>query len=154
MHDLPQQLKALGLTLPPPPKPGGNYVPVVVRNRTAYVAIQLPKLGTDYLWQGRFGTDLTAEDGYKAAQLVALNILSQLYHHTDRNLVLALNHFDGYYQASGSFNEAPHVFDGASDLFVKLWGENGRHTRAIFGVERLPLNLSVGITAQFAVLEA
>ncbi len=149
--DIRGSLQKLSLALPEPPKPGGNYMPVNCVGNIAYVAIQLPKHNGEDLYIGRLGVELTTEQGYLAAQLVALNILSQVHHAVGFEKVLAINHYDGYYQAADEWMGAPRVFDGASDLFVNVLGEQGRHSRAIFGVERLPRNYAVGITATFTL---
>lgn len=73
------RLDSLGLILPPTPTPAAHYVPWVVRNGTIYLAGQTPKDGTVLKYQGQLGTDLTVEQGYKAAQLCALRLLSVLH---------------------------------------------------------------------------
>jgi enamine deaminase RidA (YjgF/YER057c/UK114 family) len=140
------------LVLPKPPQPGGSYEAVNVVGDIIYVAIQLPKLNDEFLFQGRLGKEISTEDGYKAAQLCALNVLSQINTHIGFNRLLAINHFDAYYQAFGDWEEAPKVIDGASHVFLNILGEKGKHTRAIFGVERLPRNMCVGITATFTLV--
>jgi enamine deaminase RidA (YjgF/YER057c/UK114 family) len=149
--DIQEKIKELGLTLPPTSIPGGNYVPLVRRGNIGFIAIQFPKVGSEYM-TGKLGPHFSTEQGYQAAQLCALNVVQQLIANAIPLDAIAFNHFDGYYQATGDWDEAPRVFDGASDLFVNLFGENGRHTRAIFGVERLPRNFPVGITITFTYL--
>ncbi|MGV3540905.1 MAG: RidA family protein [Rufibacter sp.] len=145
------KLKALGLTLPEVSTPGGNYVSVNLRQNIVYIAIQFPILNEEYLYQGRLGSDLTTEDGYKAMQLCALNVIAQVQGKIGFDKVVGLNHIDAYFQASGSWDESPKVVNGASDLFVEVLGEKGVHSRAIFGVEKLPRNFSVGLTSTFTV---
>lgn len=65
--------------------------------------------------------------------------------------ILGLNHVDAHFQAGRSWDEAPEVFVGASDLFVNILGDKGAHSRAINGVETLPRNFSVGLTASFTI---
>ena len=147
------QLDKLGLTLPEAPKPGGNYVSVNIRANIAYIAIQLPKLGDDWKYKGRLGAELTSEDGYKAMQLCALNVLAHINKSIGFENIVGLNHMDAYYQASEGWDDAPKIVDGASDVFVSVLGEKGKHSRAIFGVDKLPRNFSAGITCSITIKE-
>lgn len=145
------RLTELGHTLPGASTPGGSYVSVNVRNNIAYVAIQFPILNGNYHFQGRLGEDLNTDDGYNAMQMCALNVLSQIHHKVGFGQVLGLNHIDAYYRGSTTWDDAPKIVDGASELFVGVLGESGQHTRAIFGVEHLPRNFSVGLTTSFTL---
>ena len=148
---LEEKLKAMGLILPEVSKPRGNYVSVNVRNNIDYIAIQFPILNGEYLYRGRLGVELTTEEGYKAMQLCAANVLAQINKKIGLNKV-GLNHIDAYYQAGAEWDDAPKVVNGASDLFVNILGDNGIHSRAIFGIERLPRNFSVGLTSSFTIV--
>ena len=149
--DIKTKLTELHLELPQASTPGGSYVSVNTRGNIAYVAIQFPIKNGEYLYMGRLGKDLFTEEGYEAAQLCALNVLSQVEAKVGFENVLGLNHIDAYYQSKGSWDDAPKVVDGASDLFVNVLAEAGQHSRAIFGVQRLPRNFSVGITSSFTL---
>jgi enamine deaminase RidA (YjgF/YER057c/UK114 family) len=144
-------LTALDLTLTPPGAPGGNYLPVNIRGNIAYVSIQFPKRGTEFLYKGRLGQELNTGEGYKAAELSALNVLAQIKEFVGFENLVGLNHMDAYFQASGDWDESPVVVNGASDLFVKVLGEKGVHSRSIFGVDHLPKNFSVGICCSFTL---
>lgn len=135
-----------------PPKPGGSYVSVNVRNKVAYVAIQFPIRNDEYLYTGRLGDAITTEDGYIAAAMCAANVLAQIHNYVGFDKVAGLNHADIYYQAHGNWDDGPVIANGASDLFVKVLGDKGIHTRAIFGVDKLPRNFCVGITCSFSLL--
>ena len=148
-----QQLLQLGLRLPAVSTPGGSYDSVNVRGSIAYVAIQFPIFDGDYRYRGRLGAAVSTEAGRSAMQLCALNVLAQIDVKVGFEQVLGLNHIDGYYQAAPEWDDAPLVVDGASDLFVSVLEDRGRHTRAIFGVERLPRNFSVGLTASFTLFQ-
>ncbi|MDF3820529.1 RidA family protein [Leptospira sp. 96542] len=149
--DIQKRVAELGLSLYEPPKPGGNYLSVNVRGNIVYVAIQTPKKNGEFLYQGRIGLDVSEEDAYLGMQLCALNVVSQIHHHIGFEKILGMNHMDAYFQAIPSFENGPKIVDGASNLFVDVLGESGRHTRAIFGVESLPKNLSVAITCTFTL---
>ena len=146
-----EKLKSLGLSLPPIAPPGGSYVSVNVRGSIAYVAIQFPILGEEYKYLGRYGWELSTEDGYQAARLTALNILAQIEHYVGFDKIEGLNHIDAHYQAAVGWDEAPKVVNGASDLFVEVLGDAGKHSRGIYGVDNLPLNFSIGITSSFTL---
>ena len=146
-----EKLKTLGLSLPEIAPPGGSYVSVNVRGHIAYVAIQFPIEDGEYKYLGRYGWELSTEDGYKAAQLTALNILAQIDHYVGFDKIEGLNHIDAHYQAAVGWDDAPKVVNGASDLFVDVLGEAGKHSRGIFGVDNLPRNFSIGITSTFTL---
>lgn len=145
-------LSQLGLTLPDVTTPGGSYVSVNVRGKIAYVAIQFPIVNSEYFYQGRLGKDLTTDDGYKAMQLAALNVLAHIHTKIGFENIEGLNHIDAYYQAAATWDDGPKVVNGASDLFVQVLGDKGIHSRAIFGVDRLPRNFSVGLTCTFTLV--
>lgn len=84
-------------------------------------------------------------------RLCALNVITQVKNKIGFENILGLNHIDAYFQSGRSWDESPEVVDGASDLFVNILGNKGAHSRAIFGVEALPRNFSVGLTASFTI---
>jgi enamine deaminase RidA (YjgF/YER057c/UK114 family) len=145
------RIRKLGLELPEASTPGGNYVSVNIRNTIAYIAIQFPIWNGDYRYQGRLGDAINTEDGKKAMELCALNVLAQIEKKIGFDKFAGLNHIDAYFQAGEDWDESPQVVDAASDLFVNVLGEKGRHSRAIFGVERLPRNFCVGLTASCTI---
>ena len=145
------KLKAHSLELPKVSIPGGNYVSVNIRGNIAYVAIQFPIEDGSYLYQGRLGDKITTAEGYEAMKLSALNVIAQIEAKVGFDNVIGLNHIDAYFQAGKNWDESPEVVNGASDLFVNILGDKGTHSRAIFGVETLPRNFSVGLTASFTI---
>lgn len=145
-------LAKLGLELPEPSTPGGAYTSVNIRGNIAYIAIQFPIRNQQFLYQGRLGEELSTEQGYEAMQLCALNVISQINAKVGFDRVDGLNHIDAYFQAGKGWDESPAVVNGASELFVNVLEEAGRHSRAIFGVERLPMNFSVGLTATVTLI--
>lgn len=145
------KLKEFGLTLPKISSPGGNYVSVNVRGNIAYVAIQFPIENDIYLHQGRLGDKITTIEGYNAMKICALNVLAQIENKIGFENIIGLNHVDAYYQSTKNWDESPEVVNGASDVFVNILEEKGIHTRAIFGVENLPRNFSVGLTTSFTI---
>ncbi|RDY60878.1 RidA family protein [Flagellimonas nanhaiensis] len=148
-----KKLKEYGLVLPEPTEPGGSYVSVNTRNHVAYVSIQFPILNGDFLFKGRLGEKVSTGEGRKAMELCALNVLSQIHHKIGFEAVQGLNHLDAYYQSSQNWDDAPLVVDGASNLFVNILGDKGMHSRAIFGVQKLPRDFCVGLTTSFSLAQ-
>ncbi len=146
-----ENLSKLNLELPEVSTPAGSYVSVNVRGNIAYIAIQFPILNEDYLFQGRLGNEISTEEGFKAMELCALNVLAQVDKKIGFDNIIGLNHIDAYFQSGTNWDDSPIVVNGASDLFVKVLEEEGKHSRAIFGVEKLPRNFSVGLTASFTI---
>ena len=139
------------LELPEITSPGGSYVSVNIRGYIAYVAIQFPIKNEINLYRGRLGDKLSTQEGYKAMKLCALNVIAQIEAKIGFENIIGLNHIDTYYQSSEYWDDSPIVVNGASDLFVSLLEEKGKHSRAIFGVQNLPRNFSVGLTATFTI---
>ena len=146
------RLAALGLSLPSAPAPAANYVPFCLAHNFLYIAGQLPRGPSGIVYTGKVGTDLSIEDGQKAAQLCCLNILAQVK--------AALGGFDrlvqcvrltGLVNAAPDFRDHPQVINGASDLMVALLDAKGRHTRVAAGASSLPSNAAVEIDATFAI---
>jgi len=151
-NNMTDNMQAPAIDFSNPPQPGGSYVAVNIRDNIAYVAIQFPIKEDKFFFIGRFGDNVATEEGYQAARLAAINVLAQINKFVGFDNVIGLNHADIYYQASGDWDEGPRVANGASDLFLEVLGERGKHTRAIFGVERLPRSFSVALTASFTII--
>jgi enamine deaminase RidA (YjgF/YER057c/UK114 family) len=144
-------IENLGLSLPKVSTPGGNYVSVNLRGNIAYVAIQFAIIDEVYHYQGRLGNEISSEEGYKAMEMCALNVIAQIEQKVGFDNVIGLNHIDAYFQAGTDWDDSPIIVNGASDLFVNVLGDKGTHSRAIFGVDSLPRNFSVGLTATFTL---
>ncbi len=146
-----KKLNKHNLKLPEISTPGGSYESVNVRGNIAYIAIQFPIWNEKYQYQGRLGEEVNTNEGYKAMELCALNVIAQVNAKIGFDSIVGLNHIDIYFQSGANWDNSPIVANGASDLFVKLLEEKGTHSRAIFGVEKLPRNFSVGLTASFTL---
>jgi enamine deaminase RidA (YjgF/YER057c/UK114 family) len=149
-----QNLAALGLSLPQPPSPGGNYVPAKQVAGVLYLSGVI-SIGPQGLIAGLAGADRTIEDGYAAAQacaLMQLAVLKRELGSLDRVAeVLTLN---GYVNAAPGFGDSPAIINGASDLLVRVFGESGRHVRAAIGVSALPRNALVEVQMSVRVKES
>ncbi len=146
------RLKSLGYELPPAPPAVANYVPYVVSGDLLYVSGQLSKAADGSMITGRLGgspgAGLTVEDGYKAAQLSALNILAQAKAALgDLGRIGQVLRLNGFVAATADFTEHPKVVNGASDLIGSVLADAGKHTRVAVGVPSLPMNAAVEVDA-------
>jgi len=150
------KLGALGLTLPIRPTPIANFLPFRVSGNTVYLAGQTCELDGQIVYSGCVGEDVTLEVAKKAAELCALNLLSCLREACQGRLdrVARCLRVGGFVQAKSGFPRVPAVIDGASELFVALWGEHGRHARTAVGVATLPQNAAVEVDAIFELRSA
>lgn len=146
------RLASRGLSLPDPPKPGGAYDSVRAIGGVAYVAVQFPFAEGDLAFRGRLGRELTTQDGYRAAELCALNVLAQMHRYVGFKRILGLNRIEAHMLTVDGWDDFPKVLDGASRLFADALGdEAGRHARALSGVERLPMDAPIALTATFTL---
>ncbi len=146
-----KNLEINGYKLPKVSTPGGSYISVNIRGNIAYIAIQFPIVDEKYFYQGRLGDQISTDEGYRAMEMCALNVLAQVKAKVGFEAIVGLNHIDAYFQSNGDWDESPTVVNGASDLFVKILEERGHHSRAIFGVHKLPRNFCVGLTVSFTI---
>jgi len=146
MDPIETKLAELGLSLPPPPSPGGNYVPHRFNGNTLILAGVISARDGAVTHAGQVGQHQTVESGYAAAQVCALNTLAAIKGALgDLSRVDEFLYLGGYVNAVAGFDQSPQVINGASDLFVKLYGEAGKHARAAIAVAGLPKNATVEI---------
>ena len=153
MTDIDTTLRDMGLSLPSATTPAGSYVPVVQTGNLLFVSGQIPVEADGTRHTGRCGEDVTVEVAQAAAQLCALNILAQVkaaLGSLDR--VARIVKVNGYVNSTPDFPDHPKVVNGASDLFVKLFGENGKHARAAIGVANLPFGVCVEVEAVVEIM--
>jgi enamine deaminase RidA (YjgF/YER057c/UK114 family) len=146
------KLEQLGLALPAPLVPPGNFQLVKVHAGLAYVAGHGPFDGTTVLVQGLVGRDLTVDDAYEAARLTALSILASLRRELgELDRVTQWLKVVGYVHCTPGFGQNANVVNGFSDLVVELWGEAGRHARSAPGQGPSPLNVPIIVDAIVAI---
>jgi len=153
MDPIEEKLAALGLTLPPPPAPAGSYVPYRIHGDTLILSGVLCVRDGAVTHAGQVGREQTVESGKAAAQICALNTLSAIRAALGGlGRVQEFLFVSGYVNGVAGFDQSPQVINGASDLFVSLYGDAGRHARAAVAVAGLPRNASVEIqvTVRFA----
>ncbi len=146
---------ALGLTLPPAPKPLGVYKPGLKVDHFYYVSGHGPVQTDGKLIIGRVGKDLTMEEGKLAAQQVGLTILATLKSQLGSlNKIKRVIKVLGMVNATDDFGRHPYVINGCSELFAKIWGEeNGIGVRSAVGMGTLPDNIPVEIEAMFELAD-
>jgi enamine deaminase RidA (YjgF/YER057c/UK114 family) len=145
------KIKALGLILPPPPKPVGSYHPVVTNGGLAFLSGQISRTSQGAIVTGKVGTDLTLEQGKEAARIAALNVLSIIQHLVGFDKFERILHVVGYVQTAADFYEIPQVMNAASDLLIEVFGDRGIHSRSAVGMASLPLNAAVEIEATLQI---
>ncbi len=147
-----ENLKKLNLSIPAAPDPVGNYVAYVKSNDLIFISGQLPIDTNGKLLQGKIGKDLSLQDGLQATKIAILNVLGQLQKATGNlNLVKRCVKIVGYYNCTESFKDHPKLLNAASDLIVNIFNENGKHARAVIGVNSLPLNAVVELETIFEI---
>lgn len=153
------RLRSLGLLLPAPMVlPPGVLLPfdfVLVRGTRVLISGHGPQNadGTVAGPLGKLGTELTVEQGYHAARLAGLSILSSLQRALgDLERVRAWQRVFGMVNSAPGFHRQPSVINGFSDLILELYGpERGAHTRSAVGLAELPFNIPVEIEAELEI---
>ena len=148
-----QRLIELNISLPPAPKPGGVYQPVLVQGNLVYVSGHGP-MRDDYSYiTGKVGADLTIDEAKFAARLTGLAILASLQaKFGNLDYIKRLVKSFGMVNALPGFSEHPRVINGYSDLMAEVFGEdNGIGARSAVGMGSLPGNMAVEIEAIFEV---
>jgi enamine deaminase RidA (YjgF/YER057c/UK114 family) len=141
------KLAEMGLSLPVPPAPVGNYVGAVQTGNLLFVSGHGPRrLDDSTILVGKVGRDLTTEQAYDTAKAVMLNCLASIKRELgDLDRVQRVVKLLGMVNCTEEFVEPPKVINGASDLLVELYGEAGRHARSAVGMQQLPMNIPVEI---------
>lgn len=145
----------LGITLPAAPAPVASYVQTrlvsIGESRSLlYVAGQISREG-DSVLAGRCPDEVSVEEANRRARLCGLSVLAQVEHAVGLDNVIELSQVIGFVRCTGDFTDQPKVMNGASDLFVEVFGEGGKHTRAALGTNALPLGATVEVAAVLVV---
>ncbi len=154
MNTAEQNFAALGLTLPPAPKPMGVYKPCLVDGKNLYVSGHGTVKDDGTLIIGRIGKDLSAEEGKLAARQVGLAILATVKANLGSlDKVKRVIKVLGMVNCTSDFEKHPFIINGCSELFAKVWGEdNGVGVRSAVGMGSLPGNIPVEIEALFELV--
>lgn len=147
------KLAELGLSLPRRPTPIASFIPYRVVHGLAYLSGQTCERDGQLPWTGQASVDFDLEAGQKAAEACALNLLAALREACDGDWarVVRCIRVGGFVQAPAGYPDVPRIIDGASTLFIVLFGEAGRHARTAIGVATLPRNAAVEVEAIFEI---
>lgn len=149
MNVIDQRLRELGIELPDVPSPMANYVPSVQSGPLLFLSGQGPRYGANQFHTGKVGKDVTAEEAYKHARLVGIQLLAAARSALNGDLtrVKRVVKLLGFVNGIPEFDRQPQVINGCSDLLVEVFGEKGRHARSALGAGSLPNNITVEIEA-------
>jgi len=153
MSRIDDRLRSLGIELPTPSTPGANYVPTVRSGDLLFITGQLSQWNGERRFVGKLGREFGVEEGQQAARLCALNLIAHARAALDGDLdrVKRCVRVAGYVNSVPEFTAQSQVLNGASDAFVEVFGDAGRHTRMAVGVSALPYDVAVEVEAVFEV---
>jgi len=138
------RLKALGLELPPAPKPVGSYVPAVRTGNLLFVSGQLPMRDGKLVATGKVGAEVTLDEARACARQAALNALAVAAAEAGGLAsIVRVVRLTGHVASAAGFTGQAKVMDAASDLVAEIFGDAGRHSRAALGAAELPLGAPV-----------
>ena len=149
MHLFEENIKNLGLNIPELPKALANYVTYKIVGKTMYISGQAPVQNGELIYKGKVGSDITIEDGIKAARLCVTNIIAAVKTglEGDWGKLDSFVKLTGFVNCQDDFTDQPKIINGASDMLVEIFGDQGRHARVAVGSNALPLGISVEIDA-------
>ncbi len=145
MGRIDDRLRELGIALPAMPAPIANYVPAKRVGHLVTTAGQVSALG-GRSFTGKLGDGLGAEDGREATRACAINCLAALLTVLDSlDQVRQIVSVHGFVASTPAFDGQAAAMNGASDFFVEVFGEAGKHTRTAVGVAALPLDYTASV---------
>lgn len=138
------RMNELGIELPRAPAPVGAYVPYVISGSLMFISGQVPIRDGAMIHEGKVPLDVTVEQGQECAALCFLNAIAQAKAALgDLDQVERIVRMTGYVAVAADFTDQPLVVNGASNLAVDIFGDQGRHARVAVGVAELPLGAPV-----------
>jgi len=141
-----ERLAEMGIVLPPAPQPVASYIPVKVVGDLAWVAAQIPMQDGTVTVLGKVGGEVSTDDANAGARRCALQALAALQAELGTlDRVKGIVKLDVFVASAPGFTDHPKVANGASDLLVEVFGDEGRHARAAVGVPELPLGAAVEV---------
>jgi len=146
------RLGELGVALPAPPTPLGAYVESSDAGALLFLSGTLPVVNGKLALSGRLGEDLSVQQGQEAARLASLNALALAKEHLgDLDRLKRLLKLTVLMASTEQFVEHAQVADGASNLFVQLFGPDNGHVRLVYGVQSLPVGAPVVVDVIFEI---
>ena len=149
MHLFEENIKNLGLNIPELPKALANYVPYKIVGKTMYISGQAPVQNGELIYKGKVGSDITIDDGIEAARLCVTNIIAAVKTglEGDWSKLDSFVKLTGFVNCQDDFTDQPKIINGASDMLVDIFGDQGRHARVAVGSNAPPLGIAVEIDA-------
>jgi enamine deaminase RidA (YjgF/YER057c/UK114 family) len=141
--DVRAKLAEKGLTLPVAAKPVAAYVPATRTGNIVFTAGQLPLVNGAIPDTGKVGAEITQERAKELAQICALNCLAAVELVVPVDMIVKVVRVVCYVNGAPGFISQPFVANGASELFMHIWGDSGIAARSAIGVAELPLNSPV-----------
>jgi enamine deaminase RidA (YjgF/YER057c/UK114 family) len=142
-QDVYARLKELGIELPVAGAPAAAYVMSAQSGNMIFLSGHIAKKDGE-VWVGKFGSNLTTEEGRVAARSIAIDLLATLHAHVgDLNRVTRIVKLMSLVNSTPDFVEQHLVTNGASELLAEVFGERGKHARSAFGVAQIPLGACV-----------
>ena len=154
MGTIDNQITSLGIELPKAATPAANYLPYVKADSLVFISGQITSWNGNLKFVGKLGSDFDIDEGYQAARICALNLISQLQVACEGDLdcVKRVIKLGGFVNSTPEFTDQPQVINGASDLMVKVFGrEIGSHARFAVGVSSLPRGVAVEVDGIFQI---
>ena len=146
------RLTELGIELPDAVAPVANYVPYVLEGRTLYIAGQVPFWNGELMHVGKVGADYSLGNAVTAARVCGLNLIAQARAAVgDLDRITRIIKVGGFVNSVPEFTQHPEVINGASDLFIEVFGNAGKHARFAVGAASLPRGVAVEVDAVFAI---
>ena len=146
MGKVESRINELNLSLPEAPKPVAAYIPAKQTGNLVFTAGQLPMVNSELISKGLLGQDVEIDEANKAARICTLNALAAIKGVIgDLDRIKQIVRVVGYVASVPTFTQQPAVVNGASELLLEIFGENGKHARSAVGMAVLPLNASVEI---------
>ena len=146
MGKVESRISELNISFPEAPKPVAAYIPAKQTGKLVFTAGQLPMVNGELISKGLLGQEVEIDEANKAARICTLNALAAIKGVIgDLDRIKQIVRVVGYVASVPTFTQQPAVVNGASELLLEIFGENGKHARSAVGMAVLPLNASVEI---------
>lgn len=146
MSKVEERIRELGFELPNAPKPVASYVPITRTGNLLFISGQGATQNGKAVMTGHIGAELSIQDGYKAAQICAINALSVLRDEIgDLDKVNKIVKVLGFINSAPGFDKQPLVLNGFSDFIENVYGEKGKHARSAISSNELPFGTPVEV---------
>jgi len=141
------KLAALGIVIPAATAPAANYVPTVISGNQLWISGQISMADGKFM-AGKLAGEADIEGGRAAARQCAINVIAQIKAALgDLDRVKRVVKLVGFVNSTPDFTDQPKVINGASDLFVEVFGDAGRHARSAVSAAALPFDVRVEVEA-------